>query len=246
MTIGTASAASPDSFHAAPAKWSGEWTLIVPFKGGPQAKSRIRAQTGSRKVSPSLQRELALGFLDDTVEAATAAVNVRRVIIVSSDPAAVVANSKVRMFADPGLGLNAAVEAGFAFARLLGSEGPVAALTADLPSLTAEDLDDALQSAAMLGRSVVSDRQGTGSTMITALPGMRVRAMFGGDSLREHLLAGHHLLAIPDESTLRADVDTIDDLATAAEIGVGRHTKAALLTSGLFEQMGTACNRGTH
>ncbi|MFJ5956471.1 2-phospho-L-lactate guanylyltransferase [Paenarthrobacter sp. NPDC092416] len=234
MTSGTASDTSSGANE--PASTTGEWTLVVPFKGGPHAKSRMRRNDSPGTIGPELQRELALGFLDDTVAAASAVPSVRRIIIVSSDPSAVVAKSKVRMLADPGHGLNAAVEAGIAYARLLDGDGPVAALTADLPCLKAVDLEYALHCAERHRLAVVPDRQGTGTTLIAALPGAGVRALFGDDSLRSHLLAGHRLLPIPADSTLRADVDTIGDLTAAAETGLGLHTSAALLKSGLFLQ----------
>jgi 2-phospho-L-lactate guanylyltransferase len=206
----------------------------VPFKGGPQAKSRLQAHGWPGALGAGFRLELALGFLADTVSAAAAAPSVRNIVIVSSDPAATICGPKIRMLADPGEGLNAAVEAGFAFARSLSSVDPVAALTADLPCLTAVDLEFALERAGHHPLVVVPDRHGTGTTMISALPGVSVRPRFGHRSRAAHLTAGHNLLPIPQDSTLRADVDTIEDLAAAIRIGVGDHTRAALRASGLI------------
>ncbi|WP_162256302.1 2-phospho-L-lactate guanylyltransferase [Arthrobacter sp. Soil736] len=206
----------------------------MPFKGGPSAKSRLQGHSGTGKIGPALRHELALGFLRDTVTAAAAAASVRRIIIVSSDPAAVMNGPKILMLADPGQGLNAAVDAGFAFARSLTSGIPVAAITADLPSLAAADLEYALEYAKHHPLTIVQDRAGTGTTMISARPGVRVHPLFGHRSRDAHLAACHILSPIPHRSTLRADVDTLDDLAAAVRIGVGDNTRAALIASGLL------------
>jgi 2-phospho-L-lactate/phosphoenolpyruvate guanylyltransferase len=234
MTTGGSVAASLGGAPSSPASQNARWSLIVPFKGGPGAKSRLRGHQGAGTLGPGLRRELALGFLADTVSAAAAAASVERIIIVSSDAAAVMKAPKIRMLADPGRGLNAAVEAGITFAQSLSSVDPVAALTADLPCLAAADLEYALQCAQHHPLTVVPDRSGTGTTMISALPGVHVRPLFGHRSRDAHLFAGHSLLPIPHGSTLRADVDTLDDLATAVQLGVGDNTRAALLASGLL------------
>ncbi|RAM37342.1 2-phospho-L-lactate guanylyltransferase [Arthrobacter globiformis] len=210
-----------------------KWTLVVPFKGGPNGKSRLQGNLGTDRLGPGLRREIALGFLRDTVTAAAAAANVAHIIVVSSDPATVMDAGKIQMLPDPGQGLNGAVKAGFAFARSLGVT-PVAAITADLPCLEVRDLEYALEGAKHHSLGIVPDLDGTGSTMISALPGAPVNPCFGPHSRAGHQHAGHRLLPIPRSSTLRADVDTLEDLASAIERGVGAHTRAALLASGLF------------
>jgi 2-phospho-L-lactate/phosphoenolpyruvate guanylyltransferase len=234
MTSGGSSAASSGGGPSFPAVSDAKWSLVVPFKGGPGAKSRLQGNRGPGTIGPGLRRELALGFLGDTVTAAAGAASVGCVFIVSSDPAAVMDAPNIRILPDPGQGLNAAIAAGFAFARSLNTGNPVAAVTADLPCLTAADLDYALRLAKHRQLAVVPDRHGTGTTMVSALPGVPIRPLFGHHSRDAHLLAGHSLLAIPYHSTLRADVDTLGDLAAAIQRGVGEHTWAALHSSGLL------------
>ena len=234
MTSGSPAAPSPGGAPSCPPGPDATWSLIVPFKGGDYAKSRLQDSRGPETIGSGLRRELALGFLGDAVAAAAAAANVGHIIIVSSDPAAVIDAAKIRMLPDPGHGLNAAIEAGFVLARTLSSGNPVAAVTADLPCLATADLEYALRCAEHRPLAVVPDRHGTGTTMISALPGVPVRPLFGHHSRDAHLLAGYSLLPIPHHSTLRADVDTLEDLAAAVRRGVGDHTRAILLASGLF------------
>jgi 2-phospho-L-lactate guanylyltransferase len=130
------------------------------------------------------------------------------------------------LLADPGQGLNAAVARGIAWARSVAPGNPVAALTGDLPCLLSEDLAAGLEAARRHRLAVVPDRSGTGSTMISALSGVPVTPHFGAQSCRAHVLAGHRPLTVPGFSTLRADVDTLEDLDQALRRGVGQHTRA--------------------
>lgn len=232
MSSGSPPAPSSGDNASAAAVPDVRWSLILPFKGGHNAKSRLNGDSWPVTIDPDLRHELALGFLRDTVTAAAAATSVERIIIVSSDPAAALDTPKIQMLPDPGHGLNAAITAGFAFARSLNSRNPVAAVTADLPCLATPDLEDALGYAKHHPLAVVPDRYGTGTTMLTAQPGVPVRPLFGHHSLNAHLLAGHTLLPVPRRSTLRADVDTVEDLAAATEKGVGDYTRTALSASG--------------
>jgi 2-phospho-L-lactate/phosphoenolpyruvate guanylyltransferase len=234
MTSGGSAPPSSKGALSCPPGQGAMWSLIVPFKGGDDAKSRLQGDEGLGKIRPGLRRQLALGFLRDTVAEAAASASVERIIIVSSDPGAVIDAAKIQMLPDPGLGLNAAIEAGFVLARSLRSGNPVAAVTADLPCLTTADLEYALHCAEHRPLSVVADRQGTGTTMISALPGAPVHPLFGHGSRDAHLLAGHSLLPVPQSSTLRADVDTLDDLAAAVQRGVGDRTRTVLFASALF------------
>jgi 2-phospho-L-lactate guanylyltransferase len=208
------------------------WTIVIPFKGGSNAKSRLGNLGHVRSSGPVLRRELALAFLEDTVRAAATAKGVARIIVVSSDPAPVETGGDALFLPDPGQGLNAAVEAGIAYARTLDSLAPVAALTADLPCLRPRDLEEALDQARHHRLAVVPDRHGTGTTMISALPYVAVSAQFGTGSCAAHIRAGHSVLALPENSTLRADIDTVDDLADAVRRGVGDHTRDALQAAG--------------
>ncbi|MGA1835290.1 2-phospho-L-lactate guanylyltransferase [Herbiconiux sp. 11R-BC] len=100
----------------------------------------------------------------------------------------------------------------------------VAALLGDLPCLTTADVDAALEAAAAHPLAVVPDAEGTGTTLITALPGVPLVPRFGAGSAARHTAAGHAPLELPPTSTLRLDVDTAADLARAEARGLGPAT----------------------
>ncbi|MGM1065375.1 2-phospho-L-lactate guanylyltransferase [Saccharothrix sp. Mg75] len=191
-----------------------EVDLVVPVKALDRAKSRIVGL--DRPV-------LALAFALDTVTAALPAV--RRVVVVTSDRA-VVAELRalgVESVAGPE-GLNAALRFGAGVLRAEDASSVVGALQADLPALRTAELAAAL--AAARGRSFVPDRQGTGTTMLLSAPGGPLDPSFGAGSAAAHAASGAVPLVGPWPS-LRHDVDTAEDLGSAAALGLGARTAAA-------------------
>jgi 2-phospho-L-lactate/phosphoenolpyruvate guanylyltransferase len=197
------------------------WTVIIPVKPSGLGKSRLEVP-GVDRVA--LTRAIAL----DTIAAAAAADDVGRVVIVTDDGGLVIQAIDI-----PGLrfvsegdaaGLNEAVAVGAATAEGM----PRAALLGDLPSLRSADLSEALQSAASVDRGVVPDQEGTGSTLVTARAGVAWETAFGDGSFARHVELGCTPLEIADASTLRRDVDTVEQLRAAAELGLGRRTARVL------------------
>jgi 2-phospho-L-lactate guanylyltransferase len=214
------------------------WTVVLPLKGGPGAKSRLGAPAA-----------LATAIALDCLDAVLAARTVARVVVVTPDPvlagAAGAAGARVRTESRPGAGLLAAVDDG-----LRGLDGPCAVLLADLPALRPADLDQALRVAhrALTGPRggnhpgaqdaqhspepappmvFVPDAEGTGTVLLCALAPGRMRPSFGPHSASGHEDAGAARLDV-DLPRLRRDVDTRADLRAALELGVGPHTLAAL------------------
>jgi 2-phospho-L-lactate guanylyltransferase len=211
------------------------WTIVVPVKGTAEGKSRM-----APALDPAQRMRLVEAFALDAVSALLRSELVARVIVVT-DAAAPVARSLSALGAevvpDPGGGLNAAVTAGIDSARSVephpGGEEipvptPVAALLGDLPCLTTNDIDDALTRASGHPLAVVPDAEGSGTTLITAAAGVPLVPRFGAGSAARHAAAGHAVLDVAPESTLRLDVDTEADLAVAIARGVGRRTCDAL------------------
>jgi 2-phospho-L-lactate/phosphoenolpyruvate guanylyltransferase len=216
--------------ESVPAGPSKPWTVVVPFKGGLEAKSRLgHGAHATPGLRPDVRSRLALAFLADTVTAAHAVPEVADIVVVSSDPALLTAIPDIILVADPGHGLNSAVTAGVEWAGRHVPHRPVAALTGDLPCLLPGDLAAALAAAGQHPRSMVPDCHGTGTTMVTAQPGQELIPRFGPGSCRAHTLAGHTLLPIPGTSTLRLDVDTVEDLNRALRHGTGHHTRSTML-----------------
>lgn len=227
-----------------------KWTVVVPLKPLQLGKSRLRgwsAPADGRLVVPGRggadpHEAMVLAFARDTLAAVVRCDQVGAVLLVC-DPATASAvlgrgddaadldsageltsiGAPLRVVLDdPPAGLNRAVEAGERAARAAHPHQGIAALSADLPSLTPEALGDALGQAERLSRSFCPDRPGEGTTMLCANAGHRLRPQFGPGSAAAHAASG----AVPLDALaqLRTDVDTPDDLAAAMSLGVGRST----------------------
>jgi 2-phospho-L-lactate/phosphoenolpyruvate guanylyltransferase len=199
------------------------WAVVVPVKALAAAKSRLRGA-----VADARHEALVLAMALDTVSAALAAEGVATVRVVTGDPAVRAAMSAhgVDVVAEPaGGGLNAALTAA-ALAR--GGPDRVVALPADLPALRPAELVDALRCAAARPEpAYVPDAAGTGTVLLAAAAGVALAPRFGPGSAAAHAAAGARCLA-GDWPTLRHDVDTAADLATAASLGLGARTAAVL------------------
>ncbi|QWT22763.1 2-phospho-L-lactate guanylyltransferase [Subtercola sp. PAMC28395] len=191
------------------------WVVVVPVKGSTESKTRLAAAwTMEAGFSGEQRRELALAFALDAVTAIAAAAEVREVIVVTGDAVAAVALAGLGaiLVDDPRAGLNGAITAGIAEARLRHPDAMVAAMTADLPALTTADVEDVLEAAAGHPLAFVADEQGTGTTTITAKPGVTVVPRFGQHSAHAHADSGMVRLVVRSGSTARQDVDTPEDL----------------------------------
>lgn len=200
----------------------GAWSVVVPVKPAEQGKSRLDVP-GVDRIA--LARAIAL----DTIAAAAACALVARVVVVTDDGGLVIQAGDVPglRFVSEGdaVGLDAAIAAG---AEVAGDRMPRAALLGDLPALRPGDLAAALREAASLDRAVVADAEGTGSTLVTARAGVPWASSFGDGSFARHVALGCVPLATTDASPLRRDVDTAEQLAAAAELGLGPRTAALL------------------
>jgi 2-phospho-L-lactate guanylyltransferase len=200
------------------------WVVVIPVKLGAAGKTRL-AQVLSAGARERLVRAMAV----DTVAAAGATPSVDRVVVVTADPVLrSLLSASTDPVDDPGGGLNAAVRAGVERARDVAPEAGVAVLLGDLPALRPDDLADALDRATVHDRALVPDADGTGTTMLTALPGIGLDPRFGVGSAAAHEWSGHVRLAVPGTSTVRRDVDVPADLATVEGLGVGPATRAVL------------------
>jgi 2-phospho-L-lactate/phosphoenolpyruvate guanylyltransferase len=199
------------------------WAVVVPVKVLAHAKSRIAPLAGPRRA------ELALAMASDTVRAVVASRAAAQVIVVTDDPVAAEELAAVGATVipdEPRAGLNAALSHGAACAERLWPGSALAALSADLPALQAAELDTALRGAELWPEAFVPDRQGSGTTLYTAAPGVPFRPGFGLESRRRHAEGGAAELLPPGIAGLRRDVDTPEDLRAAARLGLGPRTLA--------------------
>jgi 2-phospho-L-lactate/phosphoenolpyruvate guanylyltransferase len=191
------------------------WTVLVPFRALPNAKSRL-----SSTVPACLFEPLVVAIRADTLVAVRAARPVARTVVISDEPGDGVT------LVQTSSGLNGALRDGAAFARHRWPDDGIAALVGDVPALRPEELAAALDDAAAHPSAFVADQAGTGTTLLTARPGADFEPRFGAGSAARHRALAVELSGAPG---LRHDVDTADDLAAAAVVGLGE------LTADLFE-----------
>jgi len=192
-----------------------QWTVVIPVKPAAIGKSRL-----------GLGAEVARAIALDTVAAAVSCSAVARVIVVTADAAFRPPGAELLIEAAPS-GIDAAVASG---AELAGIGAARAALLGDLPSLLPEELAAALAAAHSMmlehPRTFVSDHEGTGTTLVTAAPGVELLTAFGGASAAKHRALGLVELDLPVDSSVRFDVDTREQLEAAIRRNAGSATSA--------------------
>jgi 2-phospho-L-lactate/phosphoenolpyruvate guanylyltransferase len=201
-------------------QYADRWSLVVPVKRIENAKTRLGLDAASRAV-------LAIAMAVDTVVAALACRLVSTVVVVTDDERARDALARVgaKVVADtPDAGLNAALEHGVALA----ADRHVGALASDLPALRTEDLGVVLGWAVAHDQAVVGDLSGTGTTLLCARSAAHFVPRFGVSSLAAHIAGGAVDLTELAPESVRRDVDTVDGLSGAVDLGVGAATRRAL------------------
>jgi 2-phospho-L-lactate/phosphoenolpyruvate guanylyltransferase len=197
-----------------------QWTVVIPAKALPDAKSRLLPATSDLDG----HRRLVEAIRADTLAVAGAADGVARLLLVTDRPGLVGA------LVQPTPGLNAALDHAAAHAARTWPEDGVAALVGDLPALRADELAAALAAAAAHSRSFVPDAEGSGTTLLAARPGTPLRPAFGLGSAARHRSDATELAAGPG---LRHDVDTAADLRAAVALGLGPQTIELLARTGI-------------
>ncbi|HEY8301750.1 MAG TPA: 2-phospho-L-lactate guanylyltransferase [Jatrophihabitans sp.] len=200
------------------------WTVLVPLRSLPSAKSRLAST-----VASDLFEDLVTAIRADTLAAVHAAGPVARVVVVGDRPADGVTLVQTRR------GLNGALRDGADYARSRWPGEGVAALVGDLPAVRADEIAAALDAASAHPAAFVPDGPGTGTTLLTARPGCELEPLFGEGSAARHATVATRLDAGPG---LRHDVDTADDLAAAARVGLGRHTRTVVDRDGALPRSG--------
>lgn len=209
-----------------------EWIAVVPVKAGTEAKTRL-AHHRDRAV-------LAEAMAQDTIAALRQAPSITDVVIVVDGH--VPGAWRDMAIRGPGAGLNAAISAAARWIAERSTNYALAIVTADLPCLTAEVVENMLAREQDASVRIVGDAAGTGTTMLLVKDGRsvpeRVMPQFGPHSCAAHVAAGAINLTTraggtrQDQQALvraRRDVDTDVDLWDAIRIGVGPATRAALM-----------------
>jgi 2-phospho-L-lactate guanylyltransferase len=205
------------------------WTVLIPVKRLDIAKSRLA-------LPDRVRADLALAMASDTVSAALGCAAVAEVLVITSDESAAAALSALgaRIVDDvPDSGLNAALVHGASLAVA----ARLCALAGDLPALRSIDLETILRLAAAHRVAVVADAAGSGTTVLTAASLAEFMPQFGIGSRAAHLDVAPgggaaFDLSVDAAASLRHDVDTIDALDAAVELGVGPATAQVLAALG--------------
>lgn len=200
-----------------------EWSAVVPVKRLQNAKSRLYAD-GSVTVD---RRELVLALALDTVKAALAADRVRQLVVVTDEPDAAAALTKLgaRVVPDlPDAGLNPALDYGAQRAREDLPEAGIVVVASDLAALRPAELDAALAAAEPMWRAFVADDT-DGTAALMAAPGVALDPRYGAGSRDAHRQSGAAELA-GNWPSLRCDVDTPEALERARQLGLGPATSS--------------------
>ena len=204
------------------------WAVVVPVKRLAHAKTRLGLTAGERA-------RLALAMAEDTIGACAGASAVRRVVVVTDDPAgaAMAVDAGAVVVADePDAGLNAALRHGAMQAAQSDAGLGIVTVSSDLPALRATDLDAVLAAAAPYRRSIVADAAGTGTVLLAAATIEDFQPAYGEHSRDAHTRNGAIDVTPAADLRLRRDVDTIADLAMAWDLGVGAATQRAIQSLG--------------
>lgn len=173
---------------------------VVPLRAFGTAKTRL-----DPAVSPEARRRIAAA-LAERVVAACRDSGWRVVVVTGAEDVSAWCDAHgVPRLADPGLGLDAAAEAGIA-----GAAGPWMVVHGDLPLITPEDLFG-IADAAAAGQVVLAPARDGGTNVISALS--PIRFAYGPGSFVRHLAAtpAPHLVVV--RSGLAVELDTSADLA---------------------------------
>jgi 2-phospho-L-lactate guanylyltransferase len=168
-------------------------------------------------LTPPQRQALVRLMLDDLVAALRAATSIAHIAVISPEPPPVLSND-IDWLPDAGGGLNAAAAQA---ANTLAARGipELLLLHADLPLVTAGEIDHFVAAGRIRGLALAADRAGSGTNAIfLALPS-HYEFCFGAHSLQRHQMQAARLgltPALPVLPGLSFDVDTLGDLELLA------------------------------
>lgn len=214
------------------------WAL-VPVKPREDAKRRLAG-----RLSPALRLELTRAMLAGVIEALQDSRGVDHVAVVSAERDTVPPG--IAVLPDRGRGFNAALEdARLALRTLAASEFIV--LPADLPLITAADVDAVMQAGKEGGFAIATDRAGRGTNALYLRAESPARFRFGVDSRAAHVAEAIRTGCAPvavDTPGLRFDVDEPVDLERLMAAAHPRYTFLTAGSGGTAWQMQRAMHLG--
>jgi 2-phospho-L-lactate guanylyltransferase len=182
------------------------WAL-VPIKARAECKGRLRDD-----LDPRARRALARAMLEHVVDEALRSRKVDRLIVVS--PERDTLPREIALIVDQGSDLNAAIHLGRDHALTQGARA-LLVLAADLPAVTAAEIDAFVALGRRHGVAIASDRARTGTNAIYVGNPQEFQFCFGANSRLRHEREARRRGAWPVHVSapgLAADVDTGSDL----------------------------------
>jgi len=148
-------------------------------------KERVRCKTRlSESLPPSARIQLVRSMLAAVLSAAAGAQTVRQVIVVSPQRDSVPA--EIPVLADTGECLNSALTQAHQVLRKFGCR-EVVILPADLPDITASEIDSLVRAGRSGGFAIAPDAAGEGTNALCLVSPHPFRFQFGAHSRRLHL-----------------------------------------------------------
>jgi len=181
-------------------------------------KERMHCKTRlAEALAPRARVELVRSMLAAVLSAAGGAQTVRQVIVVSPERDSVPA--EVPVLADSGECLNSALTQAHRVLHEFGCR-EVVILPADLPTITAAEIDALIRAGRRGGFAIAPDAAGVGTNALCLVSPHPFRFQFGSDSQRLHLKEAERTGLSPQVVRLPGlefDVDSPHDLARLEE-----------------------------
>ncbi|MBO4209208.1 2-phospho-L-lactate guanylyltransferase [Micromonospora echinofusca] len=202
----------------------GSWVVVVPAKPFTTAKSRCA------ELDAPARRTLARAMLVDVVGRLRRARRVHAVVVAATDSevvGAALAAGAVVSWSGRAPDLNGEVGDALTGAAEALPGLRLAVAMADLAGARPVDFDAALAAAGAYPRAIVSDADGTGTTMVLLTDPREFRPCLGPGSRRGYLAEGFHDLTVAAPA-LGRDVDTVAHLVSLGADRLGAATRAWL------------------
>ncbi len=200
------------------------WRVLVPLKQPTIGKRRLLGATRDAADHAQLVHAMQLDTLDAVLALATHPLLAGLSVVAGPLDARLPVG--IELLPDAGGGLNPALAAAAAELARRYPDAGVAALVGDLPALRPADLLAALSAATGHRRSFVRDLAGTGTTLLAVAAGQALDPRFGPDSASRHAESG--AVELTAATSLRADVDSAEDLRFCLQLGTGLLTAQML------------------
>ncbi len=185
---------------------------LIPVKERRRCKTRLEAA-----MADATRVELVRSMLAAVLAAASNAQTVHQVIVVSPERDEIPAG--IPVLADTGESLNGALAQALRMGRGLGCQ-EVGVLPADLPLITAVEIDALVRAGRAGGFAIAPDTSGTGTNALCLVSSLPFQFQFGPDSRRLHLQEARRMGLTPQVvhlPGLEFDVDSPADLQRLEE-----------------------------